>query len=117
MYFYDINEMPYKQKKEKLSCKVITGEKIQIGVGKLKPGFVSDHSHPHEQMGRVFSGEIKLTIDGETKICRAGTAYHIPANVHHSFEVLSDEPAEIMDIFSPPKRENIGLGPEAEGYS
>ncbi len=107
MYFYDLESMEYKEKRENLHVKVITGKNIQIGFGKLDPGFTSDHSHPNEQIGRVISGEIELTINGETKTCTAGDIYHIPPEAHHSFKVLSDRPAEIMDIFSPPKAENI----------
>jgi len=106
MSFYDISVMNYKRKKDKLYVKTIHGENIQMAFGRMEPGFISRHSHPQEQMGRVLSGVVKITIDDEAKMCPAGFTYHIPANVEHSFEVQSSRAAEIMDIFSPPKKEN-----------
>lgn len=107
MYFYNFDNISYKKKKEGLHVKVITGENIQVGFGKLDPGFASEHSHPNEQLGRVISGRVEMIIDGEKKVCSSGDIYHIPGSVHHSSRVLSSHPAEIMDIFSPPKQENI----------
>ena len=68
MYFYNIDQMLYKRKREGVQIKVISGENVQMQFAKLEPGFVSDHSHPHEQMGQVISGELELTIAGEKKI-------------------------------------------------
>ena len=107
MHYYNIDGMPYKLKKEGLQVKVITGENIQVGFGKLEYGFISEHSHPNEQLGRVISGEVELVIEGDKKVCSGGDIYHIPGGAHHSTRVLSKEGAEIMDIFSPPKEENI----------
>ena len=106
MYFYNLDQMRYKWKREGVYIKVISGENVQMQFAKLEPGFVSDHSHPHEQMGQVISGELELTIAGEKKKCRAGDLYYIPGHVQHSFKVLSEHPIEILDIFSPPKEEN-----------
>ena len=105
-HFYNMNEIPFRQKREMLDITGKTGKNLQMIIGRLDPGFASDHSHPQEQMGFILSGEIELTIGNETRRCGAGYAYHIPANVHHSFRVVSDSPAEILDIFSPPKDEN-----------
>ena len=106
MYHFNMNEIPNKQKRERLLVKVITGERIQMVFAQMEPGFISDHSHPHEQMGYVLSGEIELTIGDVTRRCGAGYSYHIPGNIHHSFKVVSKGPARIQDIFSPPKDEN-----------
>ncbi len=106
MYFYDLNEIQYRPKREGVRIKGISGECVQMTVVELAPGFASDHMHPQEQMGYILSGELDVTIGGETKRCGAGCAYFIPANLRHGFRVISDQPAEIMDIFSPPKDEN-----------
>jgi len=107
MSFYDLGRMEYQLKREGVHLKSITGERLQVTQVRLDAGFESDHSHPEEQIGLVLSGQIRLTIADETRTCATGDAYHIPANVRHSFKVLSSPHAEILDIFSPPKEENI----------
>jgi quercetin dioxygenase-like cupin family protein len=106
MYFYNINQMVYQPKRAGVYIKGISGENVQMLFIKLEPGFISDHSHPHEQMGQVMCGEVELTIASETKKCGVGDLYYIPSNVPHSFKVLSAQAVEILDIFSPPKEEN-----------
>ena len=106
MYFFDMKSTQYQVKRKGVQVKVISGEMCQMLQIKLEPGFESDHSHPEEQMGLVLSGAIRITIDKETKACSEGDAYSIPAGIRHSFLVVSTEPAEVLDIFSPPKEEN-----------
>jgi quercetin dioxygenase-like cupin family protein len=106
MNFYDLNHIEYKLKRAGVRVKTISGERSQIVLTKLDPGFESDHSHPQEQMGIVLSGQIVLTIENKTRTCGAGEGYLIPPDVRHSFKVSSGSPAEILDIFSPPKEEN-----------
>ncbi|HTY89630.1 MAG TPA: cupin domain-containing protein [Methanocella sp.] len=106
MSFYDLNRIEYKLKREGAHVKAITGERIQVMQVRLDVGFESDHSHPEEQVGLVLSGQVELTVGGETRMCGAGAGYCIPPNVRHSFKVLSRPYAEIIDIFSPPKEEN-----------
>jgi quercetin dioxygenase-like cupin family protein len=43
---------------------------------------IPPHSHG-EQWGIVVSGEMDLTIGGETRHCRPGASYFIPAGVEH----------------------------------
>lgn len=45
---------------------------------------IPDHSHHHDQVGYVVSGEIHITIAGETTICTVGDSYAIPGNTQHS---------------------------------
>jgi len=62
-----------------------------------------DHSHPHEQVGYLVSGRMRLTIGGETFVLLPGDSYHAPSNVQHS--ALSVEPSVIVDTFSPPRKD------------
>ncbi|MBD3257415.1 cupin domain-containing protein, partial [candidate division GN15 bacterium] len=43
-----------------------------------------EHSHPHEQVANVIEGEFELTVNGETKVCKAGDVAVIPGDVSHS---------------------------------
>ena len=111
MYFYNIDQMLYKRKREGVHIKVISGENVQMQFVKLESGFVSDHSHPHEQIGQVISGELELTIAGEKKKCSAGDLYYIPGNVQHSFKVLSKHPFDLhaQAVLNTPKSKLIKL--------
>jgi quercetin dioxygenase-like cupin family protein len=106
LHFYDLNGMPYKNKRDGVQIKAISGERTQMIFTRLASGFRSDHHHPEEQMGVVLSGTISLTIGGETRICEKGAGYYIPPDMPHAFSVTSIEHAEILDVFSPPKEDN-----------
>jgi len=105
-HIVDVTTIPWRQKREGVAIKTITGERCQMGFTRLDPGFSSDHAHDEEQMGLVLAGEVELGIGDEKRLCGPGVAYHIPAGMPHSFRVVSDTYAEILDIFSPPKEEN-----------
>ena len=104
--FFNISEIPYKQKRAGVYIKSVTGEQAHMTFLRLEPGVVTDHSHLHEQMGYIFSGLVALTIDGETQQLGPGDAYYVPGNVQHGFKVLGEEDLEYVEIFSPPKEEN-----------
>ena len=62
-----------------------------------------EHQHPHEQITNVITGEFEMTIDGVTKVCRAGDAVVIAGNVPHSGRALTD--CKIIDVFNPPRED------------
>ena len=106
MTILNLEKIPYRLKREGLHIKLLTGEKTQLCMIKLDPGLKTDHSHVHEQMGYILSGEVELTIAGQTETLQPGDAYHIPANVGHGFHVSGPQPVEYIEIFNPPKPEN-----------
>ena len=106
MPFYSMQESPYRQKRAGVQIKEFSGEQIQLTFVRLEAGFVSSHKHPEEQMGYVLSGEIELIIGEEKMKCTSGDGYSIPGNTLHLVRVLSGQPVELLDIFSPPKAEN-----------
>jgi quercetin dioxygenase-like cupin family protein len=57
------------------------------------------HSHPHEQVVQVRSGELELVVGDETHLLTPGSVLVIPPNVpHHGF---AKGPVEVLDVFSP----------------
>ena len=58
-----------------------------------------EHSHPHEQISIVISGEFEMTLEGEKQILNAGTVALIPSNAKHSGRAITD--CEIRDVFYP----------------
>jgi len=58
------------------------------------------HSHPHEQLGYVVSGELDLIMEGqETVRLGAGSSYYVPPNVPHG--VVTHQPTVLVDAFTP----------------
>jgi quercetin dioxygenase-like cupin family protein len=85
---------------EKLSRKVITGEKVMVAQLSLAQGCtVPLHHHEHEQISCVVKGALKFELEGRELTLRAGDVLVIPSNVPHSATALEDSQA--LDIFSP----------------
>src|SRR5687768_5318674 len=57
------------------------------------------HTHPHEQLTTVLSGELELTVAGEVRVLRAGMLAFIPGGVPHSARALTA--CEVLDVFHP----------------
>lgn len=106
MYFFNMPSIPYKKKRNRVFIKSVTGENAQLTFIRLEPGEVTDHHHPHEQMGYILAGQVELTVDGNTKVLSPGDAYFIPSNMQHGFAVHAEKGVEYIEIFSPPKEEN-----------
>lgn len=60
---------------------------------------VPSHSHPHEQLTTVLSGELELTVGGEVRVLRAGMVAFIPGAVPHSARALTA--CELLDVWHP----------------
>jgi quercetin dioxygenase-like cupin family protein len=58
------------------------------------------HSHPHEQIGYVVSGEIDFVMDGhEPAHLTAGGSYYVPPNVKH--HIVTHAASVLIDVFTP----------------
>jgi quercetin dioxygenase-like cupin family protein len=58
------------------------------------------HSHPHEQIGYVVSGEIDLLMEGRaTTRLTAGCSYYVPPEVRHG--IVTHAPTVLVDSFTP----------------
>jgi quercetin dioxygenase-like cupin family protein len=62
---------------------------------------IPEHSHGH-QWGALFAGQIKLTVDGQTRNCNAGDTWDIPAGTLHSATLFAG--SRLMDVFAEPNR-------------
>jgi len=67
----------------------------QFQVGVLLP----EHSHPHEQITTIMSGEFELTMEGERMTLCAGDYLVIPPDAVHSGRAITE--CRILDVFSP----------------
>lgn len=59
------------------------------------------HSHKG-QWGTVLEGELRLTIDGQTRTYRPGESYDIPSGAEHSVFVPAG--SVVVDLFEEPDR-------------
>jgi quercetin dioxygenase-like cupin family protein len=83
---------------------MLTGDRTNLLRFRIEPnGTVPEHSHPHEQIGYIVSGEATFTADGETRTLEAGDAYLLPGDEPHRLDNRGDEPVIGVDVFSPPR--------------
>jgi len=57
------------------------------------------HSHPHEQIGYLLSGELQFTIGEEEHIAKTGDSWAIPGDVKHAVRVIKN--AVVVEVFAP----------------
>ena len=109
-YFVDPRQAPKFAQMEGLETTVLTGlhgEQMMMVLNATLPGHsVPTHSHPHEQIGMVYSGRAILRIGDEEREVGPGDFYCVPGGVPHSDTTLGDEPFVMLDIFCP-VRENF----------
>ncbi len=105
MNFYDISKIESKKLAEGVSIQLIPGERMTMVVFTLQKGAqIPEHAHPHEQMGLVSSGKMRLVIDGEERVLASGDAWRIPGEMFHSGECLVDDTV-VVEFFSPPRED------------
>ncbi|WP_104042039.1 cupin domain-containing protein [Vibrio hyugaensis] len=63
------------------------------------------HSHPHEQITYVLSGEFEFTIGEETKVVKAGDALYKQPNIIHGCTCLSE--GVLLDNFTPMRKDFV----------
>ena len=86
---------------------ISAGERTMAVRIDLAPGSrVPRHSHPHEQVGYVASGRMRLTIGEESRLLGTGEGYSIPSGVEHSVDEVP-ESCVAIDIFSPVREEYL----------
>jgi quercetin dioxygenase-like cupin family protein len=110
-YFLDLDQSPKIMQMPGLETTILTGlhgEQMMMALNATLPGReVSTHSHPHEQIGMVYSGRDRLTIGERERLVEKGDFYCIPANVPHSNLCIGDEPFVMLDIFYPVREDFV----------
>ena len=108
--FETLENLPQEKISDKISRRVMTGEKGMIVWWSMKAGAHADaHQHPHEQSFWVLSGAMDLRQGGERKVCRAGAVGVIPGGVEH--EAWFPEDTELIDVFAPPREDFLTGAP------
>lgn len=62
------------------------------------------HSHPHEQVSYVVSGEINLFMDNKLTRLGPGDMFTVPPNIPHSVQLLTSR-VRLIDSFTPLRKD------------
>jgi quercetin dioxygenase-like cupin family protein len=86
---------------EGIGARVVSGERLSLGIVELDPGaVVQEHHHEHEQLGMVIRGSMRFRVGDETRELGAGETWTIPSNVPHE-ATAGPEGAVVIDVFAP----------------
>jgi quercetin dioxygenase-like cupin family protein len=97
---HTLKHLPVVKVSEKITRRVLTGEKEMVVWWSLKAGaHVAAHHHPHEQIFWLVSGRMNFRFGDETRTCVAGDVGVIPGGVEH--EAWFTEDTEVVDVYSP----------------
>ena len=67
-----------------LSADRTPSDSLTLGIAAMQPGDVlREHRHEQPELYFVVSGEGQVTVDGEARHVRAGTAIFLPGNSRH----------------------------------
>ncbi len=62
------------------------------------------HSHPHEQVACVVSGEVLFFMDGKSTRLGPGDLVAVPPNVPHAIQLLTQQ-VKMIDSFTPIRKD------------
>jgi quercetin dioxygenase-like cupin family protein len=84
-----------------VAIRTVAGQAMMLSMVTFDPeAVVTEHAHPHEQMGVMISGRLEFTVGGVTRVLGPGDSWRIPGGVPHSVRAL-DGPAVALDVFHP----------------
>ena len=82
------------------TVRFVHGDRMTVAHWDFEPEIMlPEHSHPHEQVTNVISGEFELTVDGQPVTLVAGDYMVIPPDAVHSGRSITD--CHIIDVFCP----------------
>jgi quercetin dioxygenase-like cupin family protein len=99
--FFSEQELAVKRVLDGVTLRAVSGEKTMMTFFDFAPdAVIPPHRHPHEQITYVMEGEMEFTLEGETRILKAGEGAVIPPDQEHGARVLSG-PARAVDAWYP----------------
>jgi len=103
MHFYRTEDLPKTEMLPGVERRAVWLDGVMLTFFTFAPNaVVPEHDHSHEQITLVIRGAMEFTLNGETKVLRAGDGVCIPANVTHKAVVLG-EVTEAIDAWNPPR--------------
>ncbi len=105
--WYRWEDLPREEVNDRLSRRLITGDRIMLAHVYLRQGcVVPKHSHENEQLTYILEGALRFRVgdDGaEEIVVRAGEVLLLPSNLPHEAHALED--TLDVDVFSPPRED------------
>ena len=105
--FYRWDDMPKEVLHDKLSRRLVTGERMMLAHVYLTKGcLVPMHQHDNEQLTYVLEGALEFTLGPDRSrvvVVGAGEVLHLPSNLPHEAVALED--TLDVDVFSPPRQD------------
>jgi len=88
-----------------IAAQALFGEGVMLMVVELDAeSEVPKHEHPHEQLGVVLEGELRLVVSGAQHVLGKLDAYALAGGVEHSARA-GKEGATVLDVFHPVREE------------
>jgi quercetin dioxygenase-like cupin family protein len=98
--FLELEDLETREPMPDFKGKFVHSDHLSVADWSIEAGApFPEHSHPHEQISIVVSGEFELTLDGETRILKPGVVAIIPGDVPHSGKALTA--CKVIDVFHP----------------
>ena len=102
--FIDLEKLPERELVPGFNARLLHTGKVTIAHVNVRKGSVLPaHKHFHEQVTNIISGELEMTVGGETVICTPGMSINIPSNVLHSARAVTD--CYVIDVFCPERED------------
>ena len=115
-YFVRANEIPGYHPANHLGTvnrrligrETVGAEKVEVILGTIEKGKGAlPHAHPGiEQVCYMIEGRARAEVGGEACELGPGDCCFFPAEMQHTFTVVSDEPVKVLVIYSPPYEES-----------
>ena len=100
MTYLDLNNVDEKEIVPGYFAKFVHSKNMTIAYWNIKAGStLPEHSHLHEQISLVLSGNFELTVDGKPFLLKADHSYVIPSGASHSGKAITN--CKIVDTFYP----------------
>ena len=86
----------------------VGAERVEVILGTIERGKGAlPHAHPGiEQACYMIQGRARAEVGGQTCELGPGDACFFPPEMPHTFTVVSDEPVQVLVIYSPPYEES-----------
>jgi len=86
----------------------VGAKQLEVLVGRIQKGKGAlPHAHPGiEQVCYLLEGRAVAEVGGQRQALAPGDCCFFPAGEMHTFTVVSDEPARVLVIYSPPYEES-----------
>ena len=95
---------------------LVNNSSATAAIFRLKAGAeVPLHSHPQAQYGVCLEGGGVFTVGDKSWRLKKGDSYYIPPSVTHGLKVDPDLAAELVEFFTPMRRETIKETLSADG--